>query len=232
MSWSYGITAVPSRVYDLLPRTLESLAKAGFNEPTVFMDGQVIDMEALYFVHNGPLVIHRPRIGHFANWINSLYYLYTTNPKAKFFALFEDDLLAVSNLRTYIEQCYQPTRGYFNLVTHDQNYIPIKRKPGWHQPKYKGKGALGLVLSSDVVQVLIRSTNLESYLRSDKRKAADGYVMTTLTVMRYKEYVHSPGLLQHTGLISTLDHKYGYMNSFPGEDYNPLELLKGGEKNE
>jgi hypothetical protein len=50
-TWAYGITTVPSRLTTLLPRTITSLAAAGFDKPHLFVDGgtaaQALQYDAL-----------------------------------------------------------------------------------------------------------------------------------------------------------------------------------------
>src|SRR5438309_2061382 len=112
MKWAYGVTTVPERMGDLLPQTLQSLAAAGFDRPVLFVDGP-----AGGYNYHGEIVSH-PRVGHLRNWMNAIFYLFTTQ-EADRYALFEDDLIACSQLRQYLER-WPPGKDYWNLLTHDE----------------------------------------------------------------------------------------------------------------
>ena len=66
MKWSYGVTTVPKRLGDLLPRTLASLSKSGFPKPRLFVDGG--KHEADYKSFGLEITTHQPRLKTFGNW--------------------------------------------------------------------------------------------------------------------------------------------------------------------
>lgn len=223
MEWAYGITTVPSRLETFLPATMESLAVAGFDDPILFVDGAG---DTTHLPQYSGLVIRCPKVGHLGNWYSSLISLYVTHPKADRYALFEDDLLACSNLREYLDRCPYPPEGYWNLLTHDVNLHLTKGRRGWHASNQKGKGAVGLVFSGDVLRKLMKTPGFVERPWNDKRKCADGMVIDCLKPEGVTEYIHYPSLLQHVGLESTMPgHKYGTVKGFMGTNYNPLELL-------
>lgn len=227
--WSYGITAVPQRLETTLPDTLRSLKKSGFDEPTIFFDGYFpngFGYESIYSIVQKriPIVIH-PTICHLANWMTALLYIYTSNCQADRYALFEDDLLCVSNLREYLDSLVYPEMGYWNLLTHDENLLLTNKVEGWHKSNQKGRGALGLVFDRKAVQDLLTNRQFIERPLGNKQNA-DGMVMDTLRPMGYSEYIHYPSLLQHTGTVSAMGHHYGKVSGFKGEGYNPMERLK------
>jgi hypothetical protein len=221
MKWSYGITTVPSRVEDgMLKRTVASLARSGFDEPTLFIDGAAECLLGL------PLVIYCPPVGAIANWMTALFHLYTRNPVADRYALFEDDLLTCSNLRAYLERCPLEPNSYLNLLTHDCNLAHIGPDPGWHPSNQLGKGAVGLVFDNQGVKNLLTSPRFINAYSGPP--CADGMVIEVLKPLGYVEYVHNPSLLQHVGLTSTIEnHAFGPVLGFVGTDYDPLTLLEG-----
>lgn len=230
MKWAYGITTVPSRVDNLLPQTMASLAKAGFDAPVLFIDGacDIGHIEGM-----GGLVIRHPPAGHLPNWMGALTGLYTNSPDAERYAIFEDDLLACSHLREYLEQCGYPGKGYLNLLTHDCNLRLAGVELGWFASNQKGKGAVGLVFDRATVQQLMRSDCYVTRMTSDNPNArcADGMVIDSLAPLGYREYTHQPSLLQHVGFESTFPlHNFGEVVAFAGENFNPLPILKLGNK--
>src|SRR3954465_7467772 len=86
--WAYGITTVPERRYDLLPRTIHSLARGGFDLPRLFIDGH----EKSYHEWDTlPQTIRYPAIRTMGNWLLGLWELYIREPAADRYAIFQDD---------------------------------------------------------------------------------------------------------------------------------------------
>lgn len=119
VTWSYGVVTVGARINELLPRTLASLYEGGFDSPRLFVDG--CEDPSVYDRFNLPKTIHEPRITHFRNWSLALAEMYFRDPNCTYYAIFEDDLVAVRNLRSYLEQCARPIRAYWNLYTFPVN---------------------------------------------------------------------------------------------------------------
>src|SRR5580693_4976412 len=101
--WAVGVTTVPARRDDLLPQTLTSLAKAGFDRPRLFVDsdqwsdswGRWRETHSLF----PSFSFRSPALGVAANWVLSLHELWMRNPEANRFAMFQDDILACADLR-------------------------------------------------------------------------------------------------------------------------------------
>jgi len=119
--WAYGVTTVPSRRKTLLPQTLESLAKGGFDSPRLFVDGDADgrDWEREF----GLPVTARggDPVRTAGNWALSLLELYYRDPSAERFALFQDDFVTCRGLRKYLSRVRIPQDGYFNLYTFPSN---------------------------------------------------------------------------------------------------------------
>lgn len=225
INWAYGITTVAARHSGLLPKTVASLAKAGFDKPILFIDGMDPAWQAPSDSLQG-LVFREPAVGHIANWVTSLCHLYSVFPKADRYALFEDDLLATSNLREYLDNCQYPKDGYWNLITHPENLVLTGNNEGWHRSNQMGRGAVGLVFSRDVAGKLIRHMGFTERTKYAPLPAADGMVIDSLKPQDHYEYIHYPTLLQHIGGgASTMGHPYGEMPGWRGEDYDPRTIL-------
>lgn len=231
ISWSYGITTVPGRVKDLFPRTLKSLAKAGFDKPHLFVDGcnnSLFD----HFQLNSTL--RYPNVRTAGHWALSIAELYIRAPHASHYALFQDDFVTYRNLRSYLEKCKYPANGYFNLYTFPSNQLlaPKNNATGWYLSNQQGKGAVALIFPREILLRLFTSEHFVNRPQDLHRgwKAIDGGIVDSMKKAGVKEYVHNPSLVQHTGLQSSMGNRpHKLANSFKGEDFNALELLEGAQ---
>lgn len=228
VEWAYGITTVPSRVDKLLPRTLASLAKGGFDRPRLFVDGE---NDLGKYGQFGLDVTIRDKIKMGGNHILALWELYLRQSHANYYALFEDDLITYKNLRQYLEQSQYPEKGYCNLYTFPHNQRRVSRdRVGWFETDQRGKGAVGLVFTRDAMTALLGCRFLaESPLGPKSCKSIDGVIVTALSKNSgWKEYTHNPSLVQHIGDKGQSALKHGSFPlapSFRGEDFDALELL-------
>lgn len=178
--WSYGVTTVPSRRSTTLPRALASLAAAGFDRPRLFVDGAddgYVNYDVTY---------RNPRVGTYGNWVLSLWELYLRAPDAERYAIFQDDCVAVKNLRAYLDEQQYPERAYLNLYQYgDFNVkiapprMPVGRTGRLHGVWYegcelpagkgavyhgrrqqRGLGAVGLVFDRDAVVALLQHPHM------------------------------------------------------------------------
>lgn len=240
MKWACGVTTVPERRACLLPGTLQSLAAAGFDRPRLFVDGARPQLDP--WVRDKPdlEVTHRwPLIRTFGNWALGLAELYVREPGADRFAMFQDDLVAVRNLRAYLERCPYPERGYLNLYTFPSNQAIAPAGGGWYEGALlasgsgdlrfqTGRGAVALVFSREAVVTLLCSQHMIERPQDAQNgwKRLDGGVVTAMNKAGWREYVHSPSLVQHTGLVSSMRNRpHKQAESFPGEQFDALSLL-------
>lgn len=159
LTWSYGVTTVPERRDTTLPVTLASLREAGFDEPRLFVDGAEEGYKGM-----GLHVTYRfPRVRTFANWTLAAWELYLRDPVAERYAIFQDDMVCVRNLRRYLDACPQPPGSYLNLYQYgawnDREKPPAeqigqtgRRRGRWFEaaelghgpsPTYMGRGVQG-----------------------------------------------------------------------------------------
>ena len=226
ISYACGITTVSSRVNNgLLQRTLDSLSKAGFDKPTIFIDGPI----------EGPVcpsqTSHSPSLGTFSNWYLGALELYIKNPKADRYLMFQDDMVTYLNLRDYLDSVDCPDDRYFNLYTFDGSK---KQDLGWSVTRNAGKGAVALMFSRHVLGKLLTSNLFINRTldrvdnRKDPEKNLDGAIVNILGHMNINEYVHMPSLVQHTGKVSSIGHnvnQYTHASSFLGEDHDAKQLI-------
>lgn len=225
MNWTYGVTTVPQRLPTLLPRTLEALRNAGFPSPRVFLDGsEGVFLEAL----EGCEVSQRKDpLRAYGAWVLAAWELYLRDPKADRYAIFQDDITCCRNLRQYLDRCPFPERGYWNLYTVPANVVPNTR--GWvPSPRQDGKGAIGLVFNNEGLRLLLANQYMVDRVHDEVRghKSIDGGVVTAMSNLGWKEYVHQPSLVQHIGTESVIGNSFKKVaDTFPGDSFDALELL-------
>jgi hypothetical protein len=214
MKWAYGVTTVPERLTTTLPNTLASLAQAGFPAPVLYVDGPGLTEAMTAY----DVVVRPQRRRTVGNWVLGMWELYLRDPQADRYAMFQDDLLAVANLRQYLEGCKYPRNGYLNLYTFPENE---KDAVGWHPSNQLGKGAVGLVFSNDALRVLLSSQHLVDKPTDPVKghRNLDGCIVSAMSKAGWKEYVHMPSLLQHAddGVSSMGNRRHEQASSFPGE---------------
>lgn len=240
LKWSYGVTTVPSRRGDLLPRTLASLGEGGFDRPRLFVDGER-DGRGWVNDFNLEVTCHYPNLRTFGNWVTTLWELYIREPLADRYAIFQDDFVTYRNLRGYLEAVSYPERGYLNLYTFpsNQGIVPAvgqtgRRYVGWYESNQNGRGAVALVFSREAVTTLLQTEHMVLRPQHADRghKSVDGAVVTALKKAGWKEYVHNPSLVQHTGEVSSMGNKkHPLAESFRGEGFDAMGLLEEAKGN-
>lgn len=241
MRWAYGVMSVYNRRLTTLPRTLESLGAAGFDNPRLFVDGY--HDSSIYLPYQA--TCHHPPLRPFGNWITALWELLIREPTAHRYAIFQDDVIAYKNLRQYLEAWY-PSQGYLNLFTFMENESLIQGKEtGWYESgigkyassKQAGRGALGLVFNREAAMSVLSSPDIVMKpVNSDHgHRKIDGAVVTAMNAVGFMEYVHNPTLLQHIGEDSSIGNNWnpktetgilGTARSWRGEWFDSLSLLK------
>jgi hypothetical protein len=231
LRWSYGVTCVPSRFQTTLPRTLASLSNAGFEKPRLFVDGHANVMDLPRYVYDAGLevTLRSPKVGAFGNWMLALWELYVREPASDRYAIFQDDFVTYRHLRRYLDWVRWPEKGYLNLLTFMQNEGHIGGEVGWYESNQLGRGAVALVFDRDGVWNLLTSKGAAHKPAATKRSTSniDGFVSDAMRGAGYKEYVHGPSLVQHTGVHdSAIGNKvHPLANTFLGEGFDCLEWL-------
>lgn len=253
IKWACGITTVPQRRTTTLTRTISSILSSGFPSPHLFIDVQpnveegeypyLPDLVKEYQSDYGfAFTLHSTNIRAFGNWYLSLSELYIRNPHANRYVLFQDDVVLCSDLREYLDQCIYPDKSYFNLMTFPQNEAekfnyfekgtPEGKMTGWYPSNQKGKSATGYVFDRSTLMEILRSEHLLRRVQDEKKghQNIDGALSDTLRMRGYVEYVHSPSLIRHIGIETTMgrDHpqKQPLDLSFKGENWSALDVLK------
>jgi len=227
-TWSYGVTTVPSRVSTLLPKTLKSLAEAGFTSPRLFIDGQC-DSKLLSDLHSPRITQRDSQVGAFGSWLLAAWELYIREPQAQMYAIFQDDLVMCRGVKEYLEKIEYPKKSYLNLFTFADNESFVWGQPQeWCKSDQLGKGGLALVFDHEAITTLLQQSHMVHKPQLPKGyKNLDGAVQHALVAQAgFTEYVHNPSLVQHTGEVGTLDNpKHPLAKTFPGEQFDARSLL-------
>lgn len=228
--WAYGVTTVPERRKSYLPETLASLRLNGFDAPTLFVDG-CTHLEALGYEqeYGLPVVTRYPRIRTYGNWILALGELFVRNPSAERFAIFQDDVAVVRNLRGYLDTVKLEDRTYWNLycVPSNQKSAP-KDHRGFFRTAQRGWGALALVFSRQgVIDLLTEKHTVERPMDAKRgHRSIDGGIVTAMNKAGYSELCHAPSLVTHIGHTSSMGNRWlNPPENWPGEDWDALELV-------
>ncbi len=235
----YGLTTCKSRIHTLLPATLQSLSNAGFPHPHIFADGCSGGLES-----TGCYATYRSNtIRTQGNWVLGMYEMYIRNPAADKYIMFQDDLVASTGLREYLEWCELRPRTYWNMYTFPSNQKIAPKTPhggtvdGWYASNQNGRGALGLCFDLQGVLDLLssrlfaeRPRNLDKdgkYIVPERgHKRVDGGIVDALKQCGYTELVHSPSLLQHVGKVSSMGNmRHPLAESFRGEAYDLRQFI-------
>lgn len=208
--WQVGVTAVLQRKSNLLPQTLASLAKAGWDSPRIFVDGGTADdWRGVKY----PVTV-RDKINGLGNWWLGMQELYARNPMADRYLMVEDDVLFLPNVRQYLDALKWPGEGYLNLYTAPGNTPVANGKQGFFKvpTAHMGLGALALVFNRDsIVKLLSSSYFVEAFrpfdLRTMTRKPnshrarmhQDGHAAKAMKAVGWSEYCHFPSIAQHMG---------------------------------
>lgn len=239
-AWAVGVTTVPERREAPLPRTLRSISKAGFPAPWVFVDG---DRSQDRWAWCDNVTLRHSRVGTFGSWYLGMLELLVRFPQSDRFVIFQDDVQCVGGLKPYLDMCKYPTNGYWNLFTFLDSEKVTTGKCGWvegpmlgtgidpAQTWQAGRGALGLAFSREAVMTLLKAPSFVNKPCSTEPKARlDGAVVTAMNCAGWREYVHGPSLLWHTGVDSTMGtgkrwRAESNAHTWPGEDVDIRQLM-------
>lgn len=220
VNWAYGVTTVPKRRTDLLPRTLRSLAAAGFDRPRLFVDAWEGEAYPGY-----ELTTRSPRIRTFGNWMLAMAELYIRNPDADRFAIFQDDVLACQRLRDYLEHTTTHDKAYWNCICYPSN-ANLATGTGWLQSNQAGLGAQGLVFTNLGLVTLLTSAYTVGRPKNPHRgwRGIDGGIVSAMRRVGWRELAHYPSLLGHTGVHSSMGNgSQPQITAFLGESYDPTD---------
>jgi hypothetical protein len=203
--WAVGVTTAP-RPRPTLNACLQSLARAGWERPHLFMDSAVrVGGE----FGRLPGTLRSPAAGAWPNHYLALFELSMRQPDADAYLIVQDDALIYDreNVREYLEEALWPA-GRPGVVS---LYCPAPytaKRAGWRRYRKSWVwGALALVFPRITLQRYLRDRSIaEHRWRSkDEGLAQIDALLGWWALQRRIAFWHpTPSLVQHIGQISTL----------------------------
>lgn len=232
--WSYGLITTPGRVETLLPKTLASLAAAGFEDPLIGVD-RCSPEDAMRYAGRR-FTIHSCHGDNFANWWLTAHEVYLQNPFATHYAMFEDDLVISRGAREYLEATCRSNREYYSLFSWPINESRARPEfRGWNQSDQRGRGAVGLVFLRQVFLTLLAMPGMLHHATDQAvmphggirgREQVDMAIAMSMSRAGVIEMYHSPSIVQHVGDSSESGHgSFEKSKTFAGEEFDLRSLL-------
>jgi hypothetical protein len=175
MKWAIGLTTVPQRRDSLLPRTLLSLRKAGFDQRIrLLVDGlrpeNVCQWSGASDLSGCDISARWPKIGAYPSWLLGLTEVFLRDPTASRYMMCQDDFVCCRSLRAYLSTIDYPSpTAYLNLYTFPRNQALCPRRDttrgpntgdqlrGWYPSDQRGLGAVALIFCREAVLQMLTS---------------------------------------------------------------------------
>ncbi len=203
--WAVGVTTAPRR-QTTLEWCLDSLARAGWERPRLFVDCAVTIPTRFSDL---PVTFRQSKLGAWPNYYLALMELLMRDPEADAFLLVQDDVIFYDrqNLREHLEGVLWPADP-IGLVSLYCSQASTRPKPGWH--RIKGKlfpGALAFVFSRELAKRFVCDPLvLEHRWCHPKHGLANIDSVIGSWAIRQGVAIHypTPSLAQHVGDTSTI----------------------------
>lgn len=203
--WSVGVVTAPRREATL-PWCLDSIIRAGWDRPHVFVDGLVRIPECHLDL---PVTWREQAVGAWPNSYLALIEMIQRDPHADFYLLAQDDafLYDRGNLREYLEAALWPEDcpGIASLFC-PQPYN--QTSPGWHvRPEPWIWGAQTFLFSRETAHQLVQSPQAFSHRWTgldDGRAQVDVLIGRWAFDHGWPVWFPNPSLAQHVGNTSSI----------------------------
>jgi hypothetical protein len=203
--WAVGVTTAPRR-QETLTWCLDSLARAGWSAPRLFIDGPVVLAER--FSHLA-VTLRAPAVGAWPNYYLSLAELLMREPQADAYLIVQDDTIFYDreDLRLYLESALWPDEriGAVSL------YCPMtytQSEHGWHRRAGAWVyGALAFAFPRASSKRFVADISVLEHRWSERN---EGRAQIDVVIGAWAErstlpiYYPTPSLVQHIGDTSTL----------------------------
>jgi hypothetical protein len=208
-TWAVGVVSSPRR-QPTLEATLDSLARAGWNAPHLFLDGTVRVPERFGGL---PGVLRVGRVGCWPNYYLALAELLMRHPDVDAYLLVEDDALFYDGevLREYLEQMLWPERRSCLISLYCPSLYSA-RNFGWRPWRAEWTlGALAMVFPRRVAQDFLLDASVCDHRWGRWHEEDGGMANTDIVIGRWARrkririWYPTPSLVQHIGVTSTLD---------------------------
>ena len=203
--WAVAVTTAP-RDNPTLERSLESLAKAGWDTPLVFAEPGVARPDNVAAEH----FVVRPRVyGAWPNWFSAAVELYMMQPKAHAYLLCQDDVLYARDIRPYLEATLWPAKRLGVVSLHTPSHRARVDWKGYHADNegWRSWGAQAYVFSNPSLRALLRDAAVVNHRHrgpGEGKRNVDSVVGYWCATSGLDYVIHQPSLTQHIGETSTL----------------------------
>jgi hypothetical protein len=228
MQWSVGIAAAPRSSDSYLKHTIESVA-SNFQDVHVFAEPLL--------ENPGGVILHRhgEQFGDWSNWLCGLFSLIAIRPKTDYFLMLEDDVSLCKNLEYYLEglipqigkfaalSIYTPRRYARNYGRYVHNECHGIQTWGSQALVFGRHEAVRFLSSPEVLLHRSYGDNYQGRDISNARK--DAIIGLWADRENLPLYFHSPSLVQHTGLISSLGNE-SHESLYVGSDFDAMQLVE------
>jgi hypothetical protein len=208
-TWAVGVTSSPRR-RPTLEATLDSLIRAGWRSPHLFLDGTVRVPERFSGL---PGVLREPRVGCWPNYYLALAELLMRHPEADAYLMAEDDALFYNgeSLREYLEQMLWPDR-HPCLISLYCSSAYTSPGFGWRPLRARWtEGALAFIFPRRLAQDFLLDRAVCDHRWARWQEEDGGFADTDHIIGRWASrkririWYPIPSLVQHIGDTSTLD---------------------------
>ncbi|QDT35559.1 class I SAM-dependent methyltransferase [Thalassoglobus polymorphus] len=204
-SWMVGVTTSPRRI-PTINRTLDSLRRAGWSSPWLFLDSAVDIAERHAHL---PVTFREAATGAWPNYFLSLSELVMRAPDADAYMIIQDDALLTQSekLRNYLEKVLWPHEdiGVISLFcssAYDQ------KEEGWHELKEQWVwGAVAMIFSNASAWAFITDKKIIEHRKTGRFNGTRNIDVTIgewLQRTKQKILFPVPSLSAHIGESSTL----------------------------
>lgn len=213
-----------------MSNTIESIRAAGWDEITVYGEPGLETAERA--------VIRPHQYGCWVNWVCALFDMYQTGVGSEMFVIFEDDIQMCRNVRAYLDELL-PSLGRFGTVS---LYTPshMKKHAGGlncvHDESDMGGrvwGTQGIVFTEESLGLFLSHRETVAYRRESlgvENKNRDSAIGMWAKSSGKKVYYHTPSLMQHVGVASSVGHEFHESDDFVGVGFDALDLLANKAK--
>lgn len=203
--WAVGVTTAPRRE-PTLQACLESLVRAGWEVPFLFMDSPVRVPHAFLDL---PGTFRDQKIGAWPNYYLALMELMMRQPHADAYMIVQDDVIFFNreNVREYLEEVLWPGDS-LGLVSLYCSRMDTQSKSGWHRRRGKWvAGAHAFVFAPQLAKAFVSDRSVFEH-RWDADPADAKRIHDLIGDWASDHGLHvwfpTPSLAQHVGHTSTL----------------------------
>lgn len=198
--WAAAMLTAPRR-NPRIEQTLDSLHKAGFDDIQIFAEPRAWIPDR----YRGLKITQRSqRFGNFLNFYSCLSTLFSEQPDADAYVVFQDDIEVATELRAWCEnQLWPLDNGVVSLFT---PRLHSERTAGWHikSPGFQRVcGAQALVFRGDLLQRFLSDARVLNCLRL-RNQGDDAVLGGWLAREGLGIAYHTPSMVQHVGGTSSI----------------------------